>query len=309
MIITLLRIIMTGIRNFVRNSWLTIAATAVMVVALTIVLIAVVLNVTAKNAIDVLSENLQISVYLLDEAPEDRIASLQSGLEQNEFVADVDFVDQQEAQQRFSATFGDDEGIVEGLAIIGGDSLPASLEISANDLEQVESIADVARDDDFADIVESVSLGRVEAQDTIARATAARSFILRASIISAAVFGAVSVLIIFNTIRMTTFTRSDEIRIMKLVGATPRFIRGPFLVEASMYGVIAGLISVGAVYAIIVFLGGKVSTQPEFNETYNFFLENRTMAGMMGGAIASGVFVGVVSSALAMKRYLRLKNW
>ena len=309
MIITLLRIIMTGIRNFVRNSWLTIAATAVMVVALTIVLIAVVLNVTAKNAIDVLSENLQISVYLLDEAPEDRIASLQSGLEQNEFVADVDFVDQQEAQQRFSATFGDDEGIVEGLAIIGGDSLPASLEISANDLDQVESIADLARDDDFADIVESVSLGRVEAQDTIARATAARSFILRASIISAAVFGAVSVLIIFNTIRMTTFTRSDEIRIMKLVGATPRFIRGPFLVEASMYGVIAGLISVGAVYAIIVFLGGKVSTQPEFNETYNFFLENRTMAGMMGGAIASGVFVGVVSSALAMKRYLRLKNW
>ncbi len=309
MIITLLRIIMTGMRNFVRNSWLTIAATAVMVVALTIVLIAVVLNVTAKNAIDVLSENLQISVYILDEAPEDRIASLQSGLEQNEFVADVDFVDQQEAQQRFSATFGDDEGIVEGLAIIGGDSLPASLEISANDLEQVESIADVARDDDFADIVESVSLGRVEAQDTIARATAARSFILRASIISAAVFGAVSVLIIFNTIRMTTFTRSDEIRIMKLVGATPRFIRGPFLVEASMYGVVAGLISVGAVYAIIVFLGGKVSTQPEFNETYNFFLENRTMAGMMGGAIVSGVFVGVVSSALAMKRYLRLKNW
>lgn len=96
---------------------------------------------------------------------------------------------------------------------------------------------------------------------------------------------------------------------MKLIGATPSFIRGPFLVEAALYGIIAGLVAVFAVYTMILSLGGKVALQPEFTETYNFFIQDSTMLYMTFGAIFSGVVVGMVSSMLAMERHLRLKNW
>jgi len=309
MFITFGRIIVTGVRNFIRNSWLSIAATAVMVVAITIILSAVVLNVTAKNAINELSKNLQVLVYLEPEASDEDRLELQRVLAANEFVDSVDYVDTNEAQQRFSQVFGDEEGVVEGLELIGGDSLPASLEVSANDLDQINTVADIAKQTRFDDIVESVSTGKTDAETTIERAQSARNFILRASVVSAVVFGGVSVLIIFNTIRMTTYTRSDEIRIMKLIGATPRYIRGPFLVEASLYGIIAGLVAVSAVYAMVVSLGGKVANQPEFSQTYTFFTENSTMLLMLTGAVGGGVIVGAVSSMLAMARYLKLKTW
>lgn len=307
--ITFWRILSSGATNFIRNSWLTIAATAVMVVAIIISLSAIVLNVTAKNAITELSKNLQVSVYLVDDVTENQRLTLQSTLASNEYVASVDYVSKQEAQLRLSASFGDDDGIIEGLALVGGDSLPESLEVSVTDLGQIEAVGNIPLQDKYSDTVESVSLGRTDAKKTIERASSARDFIVKASVVSAVAFGAVSVLIIFNTIRMAIFTRSEEIRIMKLIGATPLFIRGPFLVEASLYGIIAGLIAVSSVYTMIVSLGSKVSTQAEFEATYTYFLQDSTMRSMLAGAILGGIIVAVGSSLLAMERYLKLKDW
>ncbi|MEM6997867.1 MAG: permease-like cell division protein FtsX [Patescibacteria group bacterium] len=307
--ITFWRILLSGATNFIRNSWLTIAATAVMVVAIMISLSAVVLNVTAKNAITELSKNLQVSVYFTEDVTEDQRSQLTQRIASNEYVDSVDYISKQEAQIRLSASFGDDDGIVEGLALVGADTLPESLEISVSDLDKIEEVGGIATNDEYSEFVDSVSLGRIDAKKTIDRASSARDFIVSASIVSALAFGAVSVLIIFNTIRMAIFTRAEEIRIMKLIGATPSFIRGPFLVEASLYGIISGLIAVSSVYTMIVSLGSKVSTQAEFEETYAFFLQDGTMWRMVIGAILGGILVAVVSSLLAMNRYLRLKNW
>ena len=307
--LTLGRILLTGIRSFIRNSWLTIAATAIMVVSITILLVAIVLNVTTQNAITEVSRNLRIAVYLQDSSTEEDWQPLRDELYQNNYVSSVHYVSKQEAQIRFSESFGDDQGVVEGLEIVGGDSLPASLEISVNDLNQIESVGAIASAEEYDSIVESVSLGKTDAKKTIERASSVRNFVVRASVITAGVFASVSILIIFNTIRIAIFTRSEEIRIMKLIGATPGFIRGPFLVEASMYGIIAGLIATGTVYAMVIALGGRVATQPEFAATYDFFTQDLIVGYMAAGSIIGGVFIGFVSAMLAMERYLRLRNW
>lgn len=307
--ITFLRIIKTGAKSLFRNSWLTIAATAVMVVAITILLVAVVLNVATNNAITELSKNLQISVYLQDDINEADWQSLRDEFISNEYVATVHYVSKQEAQERFSASFGDDQGIVEGLEIVGGDSLPASLEVSVIDLNKIEEVGGLASEDRHTGIVESVSLGKTDAKKTIERASSIRNFVVKASFITASIFAGVSILIIFNTIRITIFTRSEEIRIMKLIGATPGFIRGPFLVEAGLYGVMAGLIATGTVYSMIVALVGRVATQPEFIATYNFFTDPAIIVYMVVGSVVGGIFIGLISALMAMERYLRLRHW
>ena len=116
-------------------------------------------------------------------------------------------------------------------------------------------------------------------------------------------------LIIFNTIRIAIFTRSEEIRNMKLVGATPGFIRGPFIVETSLYGIIAGLVAASASYSIIISLGSKIAAQAEFAETYTFFTDPTTVALVYVGSVVVGILVGVFSSMLAMQKYLKLKHW
>lgn len=308
-LITLRRIFKAGIKNFFRNSWLSVAATAVMVVAIVIMLIATILNVTANNAIAELSKNLKVSIYLNEDAQKEDVEALRNALVTTEYVAEVVFTSQEDAQKAFIASFKNDAKLLEGLALVGSDSLPASFDVSVSDLSKINQVGEIAKQEKFKPIVESVTLGKTDAQKTIDRAASAQQFITVASVVAAAIFAGVSVLIIFNTIRMAIFTRAEEIRIMKLIGATPGYIRGPFLVEASMYGIIAGIIATSVVVAGVFALGDKIATQAEFAETYEFFTNPTIIAAMYAASLMVGILVGVISSMLAMEKHLKLKHW
>jgi cell division transport system permease protein len=307
--ITLGRIINSGVQNFIRNAWLSIAATAVMVVALTIILFAVVLNITGQNAIAELSKNLKVSIYLKDDVPTDTVQSLATVLRQTPYVDNVEFVSKEAAQQKFTQSLENDEQLLEGLALVGGDTLPASYEVSVTDLNRLTEVEDITKQERYQAIIDSVTLGKTDARKTIDRAAAAQRYIIVSSVISASIFGIVSVLIIFNTIRMAIFTRGEEIRIMKLIGATPNYIRGPFLVEASIYGIIAGILANTAVYSIVLSLGSKVQNQAEFAQTYMYMTKTSTVLMFLFSAIGLGILVGLFSSLLAMSKHLKLKHW
>ena len=96
---------------------------------------------------------------------------------------------------------------------------------------------------------------------------------------------------------------------MKLIGATPDYIRGPFIIEACMYGVIAGLLSNAIVYAFVLAIGSKLSNQREFAETYTLFTSPSLISAMIIGGVLAGILVAILSSTLAMEKYLRLKKW
>lgn len=313
---TTFRIIKAGFVNLSRNLWLTIAATAVMLVALTIISLGVVLNVTAGNAIDVLSRELKTSIFLNEKVTKDQRSELESSLRGLDFVASVQYVSPTEAQERLKQNpiIGDD--VMQAQSIFEGQNfLAPSYEIGLTDLSRAQELAELAESEQFQGVVKRVALGRTDtggqtdAEKAIERAAATEHFITVSSIIAASVLSAVSIMIIFNTIRMAIYTRRDEISIMKLIGATPGYIRGPFLVEASLYGVIAGIIANSIVYTLVFSLGSKVADAPEFATTYNYFTEPATITLMLMSSIAVGVLIGVISSMLAMERHLKLKYW
>lgn len=312
---TLFRVLKAGFTNLFRNLWLTIAATAVMVVALTIIFLGVVINVTTSNAINVLSKELKTSIILVEGTTDEQRTSLESEIVKLEFVDTVVYISPSEAQKRLTAdpTIGKD--ILQASSLFEGDFLAPSLEVALNDLSRASELAEVAEGEQYQEFVERVALGKTDtgaqtdAEKAIERAAATERFITISSIVAAASLSAVSIMIIFNTIRMAIYTRRDEISIMKLIGATPNYIRGPFLVEASLYGVIAGIISSAAVYSLIFSLGSKVAEAPEFAQTYEYFTEPTTVVLMVMSSIMLGILIGAVSSMLAMERHLKLKEW
>lgn len=310
--VTLGRQFKYGIQNFFRNAWLSIAATAVMVVAISISLGSVILNVTARNAIKELSKDIKVSIYFQEGVSDKDRDELKSELLKNSAVVQVDYITRSDAQQRLKNQ--QDQGFVDQtLALLGANALPESFDVSVNNLDKLEEVGNVARQDKYKNIVgqnaDDITLGKTRSKETIARASAAQRIITFGSIVAAGLFAAVSVLIIFNTIRMAIYTRSEEIKIMKLIGATPSYIRGPFIVEASLYGVIAGTLGSAISYVGVYSLGKKVADQREFMATYEFFTSYPIIAAMAAGAIASGVLVGIISSSLAMEKHLRLRHW
>jgi len=113
----------------------------------------------------------------------------------------------------------------------------------------------------------------------------------------------IAILVVFNTIRMAIFNRKEEIYMMKLIGASKSFVRGPFLVEAMLYGLMAGGIASGLTFAGATLLddrfGGTLQPTVEFMWTWWIFI--------VAGLIVAGVLIGVVSAMLATRKYLRLK--
>jgi cell division transport system permease protein len=308
-LIILRRVFTTGFKNLIRNSWLSVAAIAVMIVAIMIILSSFVINVATRNIIVELSKNIKISVYLVNDSKDSDIKSLQADFKANPYVDSVTYISQQDAQKTFMASNKNDQQLLQGIALVGNDSVPASVEVSVKDLNKINEVGNIAKQNKFAGIVEEVSLGKTDVQKTIDRAAATQKFITKASVIAAGIFAGVSMLIIFNTIRMAIFTRQDEIRTEKLLGATKGYIRGPFLIESSIYGIISGVVATTAVLAAAYALSNKVATQQEFDTTRQFFNEPLVICAMYGASVGFGMVVGVSSSIMAMSKYLRFRHW
>jgi cell division transport system permease protein len=299
------RIAIQGFRNFFRNAWLSVAATAVMVVTLTIILSSLAINLILTDNIEDIASRVKVSVYLNDGVPEDRKSQFEQALAQSDNVNSVRFIDKDEAFSIFLEQNADDPDIISG-ASITDNVLPESFEIEVIDLTQIDDVIAVADQPQFADIVDETSVNeqRRESIDNIARA---QDYINLASITLAGIFAAISTLIIFNTIRMAVFTRSDEIEIMKLIGATPGYIRGPFLFEAAMYGVFAGILASVGVYSVLISLGPRVNDALLVNSTVDFFAAHWLLIFL--ATILIGVIIGLLSSYFSTARYLKLKRW
>ena len=303
------RIFKAGAVNFVRNSWLAVAAIAVITITLSIVLFLVIANATFTNTIQQITDRIDVSVYLKDDVTAEQRDKLIDDLKRIDNVKSVDYISKNEALERYREQNKDDIDLL--VAINQTDNpLPASLQIKPRDPNQLESLRGYLESPDIKKLQSdetSYSGDRKEAIDKISRAT---NFFREAGVVGVIVFIIVSMLIIFNTIRMAIFNRRDELAIMRLLGATPWYIRGPFVVETMLYGVIAAVISVSLCNLLFSVASTTFEASSlgllDINYSSQYF-SNRFWQ-IFGGQLLIGILVGGLSSIIATRRYLKLKT-
>lgn len=312
--ITVLRVTRYGVSNFTRNAWLTTAATVVMVVTLTIILATFTIQLVFDDTLAAFRKKIDISIYLCDkEVPnctvdvtEEQVDELETEIKNLPFVTSVDYISKEAAREKFIQDNRSDAQKLQAIAALDDrNPLPASLRVNVNDTNKLEDISTLVGQDKYKGLQAreaSISGSRKDAIETLARAAQFSEII---GLATSALFLVLSIMIIFNTIRMAIFNRRDEIEIMKLIGAEKSFIRGPFIVEASLYGVIAAVVSVGLVYAALVIAGPAISGYGiEVTGTVALFTQWPVLIFL--AMILIGIIIGIISSFLAMRRYLKV---
>jgi cell division transport system permease protein len=305
--ITLMRIVRYGVSNFSRNAWLTTAATIVMILTLTIVLATFTSQLVFNDTIDQLRQKIDVSVYLKDDISKKDQSRLEDAIKDVKIVTSIDYVSKDEARQKFIQDSKGNLAQLQALgALDGKNPLPASLRVHVSDTNKLNLINDVINQDNYKKLQSkpaSISGSRKDAIENIAKGA---QFTSIGGLVISVIFVVISVMIIFNTIRMAIFNRRDEIEIMKLIGAEKSFIRGPFIVEASLYGIIAALISVVLVYGILVVLARPdiASYGIKAAPTLQFF--NAWPVLIVLAQIILGMIIGMISSLMAMRRYLKV---
>lgn len=308
-LVTLRRIIRTGVVNFGRNAWLGIAAMAVMVITLTIVLFSIIANATFSNTTEQINDKIVVSVYLKDSVTVKRRTELVDQVKNLDNVKSVKFISKDDALAAYKKQNENNLDLL--LAISQTDNpLPASLQIKPRDTNKIESIKSFLEQKDIKDLQSDETSYSGDRKQAIDKITNATRFFRKAGAIGVIVFAVISMLIIFNTIQMAIFNRRDEITIMRLLGASTNFIRGPFIVESIMYGVLSGVVSIAIVHALFAVSASAFEASSlgllDINFANQYFAKHYWL--LLGMQLGVGVLIGAVSSFIATRRYLKFKT-
>jgi len=308
-LITIERIIKNGVVSFGRNVWLAIAAIAMMAITLTILLFAVVANATFSHTIEQITDRIDVSVFLKDSVTEKQRAELINDLKNIENVESVDYISKEEALKRYRAQNVNNPEL---LAAISEVDNPLSQELliqpeDPNNMEPIKAFLDKPEVASTQSDPTSYSGDRKEAIDKIARAT---RFFEQAGIVGILIFSLISILIIFNTIRMAIFNRRDELVIMRLLGASTGYIRGPFVVETILYGIVAATVSLIIVAGLFAIASSTLQASSlgllDIKYSGQYFKDNWFL--ILSLQLLAGIIIGAASSALATRRYLKLNR-
>ncbi|HEY1085178.1 MAG TPA: permease-like cell division protein FtsX [Candidatus Saccharimonadales bacterium] len=307
--LTTLRMVRYGINNFSRNAWLTIAATAVMTITLLIILITVAARNVLNDSLLAINDKVDISIFLKRDAQTSSIDEAKKEIENLSTVKSVRFVSAEEYRSEFAKDNKRDPDTLQALNVANTDAFLPLFRVKLDNIEQVDELKEYTRTDDtikaILDEKRKSSLEEDGGGEVVKRIGSWVGFAANAGVIVATVFVILSMLIVFNTIRMAIFSRKEEIQMMKLIGADRKFIRGPFVVEAIVYGFIAALFSTG-LGLLLLMLGGPALEN--FGIVIKPTLDIMTYYGVfvLLVMIVIGAIIGIISSLLAIRKYLKV---
>lgn len=311
------RVFKYGTISFFRNIWLSIASTLVMVITLLILSATVFSSVLLSETATTIKDKIDITIFLKPGTTEETLEKLSKLLADNENVK----------QETISSNTSEEEveleletqKYAELLEIMNDDDLglkeetianmPATIRFKVfdpNDLDSIKQLVEqnelftqyVNEDEDYQP---TYDMNQAE----IATITSWANIAKNGGIILGAVFLTISVLIIFNTVRMAIFSRREEIYMMKLVGADRSFIRGPFLIEAQLCGFISGLVSATLSYFGFKSITPVLESYEIDLSTFSNVFDTSWLVVFFAAMILLGIIIGSVSARLALKKYLR----
>lgn len=299
------RIIKAGILNFRRNSLPTFASVLVTTITLSVITVLLFLHSVLNHNLEQIKDKVDITIYFTVGAGEDKILTLRKSIENLPEVREVNYVSADEALALFRERHKEDYPTIQALDELSINPLGAYLNIKAKEVGQYENIAEFLNSDNALIKGSQSVIDKINYYQNKVVIEKIQSIIKGAEkfgLILAFIFILLSVAITLNTIRLTIFISKEEIGIMRLVGASRSRVRGPFLFEGFLYGVVSATITMIIFWPASYWLGRNMTEFLGLN-LYQYFKAN--FFEVFGIILLSGVALGVFSSLIAIRRYLR----
>ena len=301
-------------RHFFRNWTTSFGAVITIFLSLFIIGLFIVGSVLVNSAIGNVEDQVTIQAYISDDASDEAVEAYQDKLERMDNVKNVEFVSKEDALEEYSSSISSNADATLS-ALDGQNPLPRSFRIEMEDPSQVEAMADeIKADSDFreivddantdvddkdADVAENVRYG----QEEVSRLFQLTNYIRIAAVVLVALLTFVAFIFINNTIRLSITARRREIAIMRLVGASNGFIRGPFITEGVLQALLGALFSIGVLELFRNLVIPKVASGISF---MSFNVPMEICYATYGALVLLGVIIGLFGSAIAMRRYLKV---
>jgi cell division transport system permease protein len=306
MLTTLRRIISGGAMNFGRSGLVSFATVLIMTATLVIIGTLLFLSAILSNTLSAVEDKVDINVYFTTTAAESDILSVQSSLQKRPDVAKVTYTSRDQALAEFRTRHADDQLTLQALDQLGENPLGASLAIKATDPTKYAGIVNFLSDGSNisggSSIIERINY--YQNKTVIDRLTSAIQATEKAGIAIVILFALASVIITFATIRLAIYSARDEIAVMRLVGASNMYIRGPFIVAGMIAGIVSAVVALVLFYPATYYAGKSLSQWLGGFNLFSYYTGN--FAYIFFVLVGAGILLGGIASFVAVRRYLRI---
>ncbi|MCD5397044.1 MAG: ABC transporter permease [Candidatus Pacebacteria bacterium] len=304
MITAFKKIIKYGWFNFCRHSVLSFATIFILVLTLLLVNAFFLLQYSTNFLILRLEEKVDMSIFLEEDISKEGVLFVKNKIVAFPGVTSVEYISADLALERFIERFRHNPEIMAALDVVPFNPIPPSLSVRAENPAKYEKVAYFLRTELFDEYIDRVDFDPVRRQVLIDRLFAITANINTGVTVLGLILALIAILVTFNTISLAIYNAKNEISIMRLVGASNKFIKGPFIIQGILIGTFSALIAV-AIFGLIVF---------SFNPEIMFFADGLNLWKYFLGSLGLifltqllvGVILGVISSLIAIRKHLKV---
>jgi cell division transport system permease protein len=301
------RIISAGLTGFYRNRTVSLSSIFILTITLSIITAFYLFHAIFTYTLDQVREKVDVRVYFTVDATEEQIADVKAKLLGLTQVKSVTYTSREDALADFKEKHSGDQLTLQALDELGTNPFGASLSVVAKDTSQYEAIASQLSSGtgllgDSATAVDKINYYQLK--DSIDKLNNIIGWTNNVGFWLSLIFILMSCMIVYNTIRLAIFVYRDEIAVMKLVGASNMFIRGPFIVESVLYAIVATVITLIIYFPATIWVTKKTVFFFEGLNIHQYFVHN--IFQLTGLLLLSGVVLAVISSFLAVRKYLKV---
>ncbi len=298
------RVLSAGFINFWRNGWVSLATILIMVITLFTIGSLVFGRAILTNLLNQIQDKVDITIYFKPATAESDIANLRDSVSKLNEVKSVEYVSAEKALEDFKEKHKDNALIMQSLDEINDNPLEAMLNIKAREPSQYEAVAKFLENESSVSGSVIDKINYYQNQKVIDRLSKIIASAKDLGTAVSVILAIISILITFNTIRLAIYISREEIGVMRLVGASSRFVSGPFIVEGIMYGVISSVIAVVLFYPLVLWLGPLTEGFFGGINLFSYYVANFGQLFIL--LLIVGAVLGAISSFIAVRRYLKV---
>lgn len=303
MFLFLKRITDAGTKNFSRQLGLNLATTFVMAITIALLTTFFYVDAISKEIFSNLQKQIGITAYFDQSAPSESILAVQDKVKKIPGVQEVEYISREEAFKQFSEKYSQDKAVSKTIEIVGENPFPASFRVKAESLKSYEDVDSFLKGDDMQGLVAEVSYPRTE--QMIKKIFSVASDVKGIGAALAIFLAIIVFVIVSSTVHLAVHNLREEIGIMKMMGASNWFVKGPYVIQGIICGFVAGLISVGFFGIVSYFLAPKVAILVGGSfDLFAFYRSNFML--ILFFDVISAVLMGGLFNYAAVRQYLKV---
>lgn len=300
------RVLQAGAKGFYRNRTVSLSSIFILTITLTLIAALFLFKAVFNYTVSEIQSKVDISIYFKSDAPDESILRIKNIIEAFPETKKIEVISKDDTLTIFKQKHAADEATMQALAEVGSNPFGASMSVQATDTDGYATIMNKINENKIlGDDYNSVDkINYVDVKDSIDKLGKVVAWFSNIGYILTLVFIGMSLMIIYNTTRLAIFVFKDEISVMKLVGASNMYIRGPFIIESIIYGLIAAILAIAICYPATSWLGSHTVSFFEGLNIFDYFKAHILELFII--LAISGVLVSAISSILAVRKYLRV---